>query len=275
MHASLAYLSLEMRTLDAIIIIARHRPPILPVEILFLIRTHLLTSITTNLIHQSYSALHRYQKRLLCTECRSYNEYVYGDDPWMWDPCGCIPAPGSFRFIDKREWLENYLSKKSLRFVREGRGEGEPRLRHSIWRLVGDVLRGFQCTSVHRHQSQLVSLLTLGVERNGIDANSDVLIVPDRDPRHGVLLDDKVRLGRVERELALTVTVPCGLDRGTSAPVPSPMMRGRSSGVYSPVSDLFPVLCSVIISIPLSVVTVLLKVVCWYCKSGAFKCVLL
>ncbi|KAK1220061.1 hypothetical protein PQX77_017187 [Marasmius sp. AFHP31] len=76
MHASLAYLSLETRTLDAIITIA-HPPPILPTEILLL-------------IHQSHSALHRYFRRL-CTECRSYNEYVYGDDPWVWDPCGYLP----------------------------------------------------------------------------------------------------------------------------------------------------------------------------------------
>ncbi|KAK1218022.1 hypothetical protein PQX77_019305 [Marasmius sp. AFHP31] len=108
MHASLAYLSLKTRTLDAIITIA-HPPPILPTEILLLIRTQLLTTVTTHLIHQSHSALHRYFRRLLCTECRSYNEYVYGDDPWVWDPCGCR-APT--KFTDRRQWLENYLSRR-------------------------------------------------------------------------------------------------------------------------------------------------------------------
>ncbi|KAK1234925.1 hypothetical protein PQX77_001860, partial [Marasmius sp. AFHP31] len=198
MHASLAYLSLETRTLDAIII-ARPPPAVLPTEVLLLIRSHLLTTVTTHLIHQSHSALHRYLKRLLCTECRSYNEYIYGDNPWVWDPCGCLLPPTTTKFIDRREWLENYLSRKSLRFVKR---EGEaPRSHHPIWRVVGDVLRGFQCTSVHR-ANQLVSLL---IEGNGSDA--DVLIVPDP----GVPLDDKLRLGRVERELALTVTatVPC------------------------------------------------------------------
>ncbi|KAK1217463.1 hypothetical protein PQX77_019875 [Marasmius sp. AFHP31] len=53
MHASLAYLSLETRTLDAIITIA-HPPPILPAEILLLIRTQLLTTVTTHLIHQGF-----------------------------------------------------------------------------------------------------------------------------------------------------------------------------------------------------------------------------
>ncbi|KAK1221895.1 hypothetical protein PQX77_015275 [Marasmius sp. AFHP31] len=244
MHASLAYLSIETRTLDTII---ARPPPNLPTEILLLIRTHLLTSITTHLIHQSHSALHRYASRLLCTECRSYNEYVYGDDPWVWDPCGCFP-PTPTRFIDRREWLENYLSRKSLRFVsREGESQA-PRSHHPIWRLVEDVLHGFQCTSVHRHRSRLVSLLGVGVEGN----DADVLIVPD--PGVGVLLDDRLRLGRVERELALTVTIPSSADRGTSAP---PMTRRSPPGVSLSVTGLFPVLCSVIISIPLSFVTVL------------------
>ncbi|KAL0066538.1 hypothetical protein AAF712_006340 [Marasmius tenuissimus] len=253
MHASLAYLSTETRTLDAII---AHRPthtPTLPTEILLLIRSRLLLTVTTHLIHQSHSALRRYEntlRHLLCPECRSYNEYVYGDDPWKWEPCGSCGL--NLKFIDRREWLENYLSRKSLRFVSR---EGPPRSHHPIWRLVGDVLHGFQCK------------WALG---NG---NGNVLIVPDRDPP-GVLLDDKLRLGRVERELALTVTVPC-VERGTSMrPVSSPDPMGRSSGVYRTVT-VFPVLCGVIFSIPLSLVTLLLKVVCWYCKPGAFKCVLL
>ncbi|KAK1231256.1 hypothetical protein PQX77_005621, partial [Marasmius sp. AFHP31] len=140
MHASLAYLSPEIRTLDAIIA----RPPpryhsiILPTEILLSIRTHLLTSVTTHLIHQSHSALHRYESRLLCTECRSYNDHIYGDDPWVWDPCGCLPPTTKTKFIDGREWLENYLSRKSLRFVsREGESQA-PRSHHPIWSLVGD-----------------------------------------------------------------------------------------------------------------------------------------
>ncbi|KAK1221899.1 hypothetical protein PQX77_015279 [Marasmius sp. AFHP31] len=278
MHASLAYLSLEIRTLDAIIARPppRHHSIILPTEILLSIRSRLLTSLTSYLIHQSHSALQRYESRLLCTECRSYNDHIYGDDPWVWDPCGCLPPTTKTKFIDRREWLENYLSKKSLRFVK---GKGEPRSHHPIWRVVGDVLHGFQCTSVrvHRHRSWLVSftLTGVGIEGNGNDADTDVLIVPD--PGVGVLLDDKLRLRRVERELALTVTVKGPCVEALSVPSPGPMIMRRRSppGVYSPVSDLFPVLCSVIISIPLSVVTVLLKVVCWYCKPGAFKCVLL
>ena len=293
--------------------------PTLPPEILLLIRAYVLANVTNHLIGQSCSALQRYEntlRHLLCTECRSYNEYIYGDDPWQWEQffgaCGCVrgryfaslsftptdpssltstPSLNPRQFIDRRQWLENYLSRKSLRFVSRRTLDQPPRSHHPIWSLVGDVLQSFQCTSIPQ-TGQLASLHP-PTSSTGAEGN-DVLIVPDVGSfQEGTLLDDwttKLKLRRVERELALTA--PCA-PQGTSLSLPcisttksQPLLFPHSSHLLLPcngagstscisrtVSELFSIFCTVFFAtiwLPLSPAMLLLKVVCWYCKPNVF-----
>ncbi|KAL0571973.1 hypothetical protein V5O48_009975 [Marasmius crinis-equi] len=320
MHASLAYLSEEIRTLDTIIAHPRYRSghtmPILPPEILLLIRGYVLTNVTNHLMAQSHLALQRYEntlRHLLCTECRSYNEYVYGLDLWQWEhfsgACHCVEVQAGYlasspssltipnstpslnpkQFIDRQQWLENYLSRKSLRFLpRRPREQPTPRSQHSIWSLVRNVLEHFQCTSVH-HEARS------GARSDGssyVCEGSDILIVPDvRSPEEGVLLDEwstKLKLRRVERDLALTVYDSQGISSlsltpsvvtAAPSPLPTPPVHLPISTPNVPVisrtvARLFPALCTVLvttISLPVSFVTLILTLVCYYCKPRAFR----
>ncbi|PPQ77025.1 hypothetical protein CVT25_014842 [Psilocybe cyanescens] len=98
MHASLAYLTDEIRTLDDII----HNPsssrkPFLPNEILLMIRGWLFPSMTAQLIEKSVAALEVYEQSLcemLCSDCLAYNVDIYGPDIWNWEQfsCACTPA---------------------------------------------------------------------------------------------------------------------------------------------------------------------------------------
>ncbi|KAH9486334.1 hypothetical protein JR316_0000398 [Psilocybe cubensis] len=98
MHASLAYLTDEIRTIDDII----HYPsstgkPCLPNEILLMIRGWLFPSMTAQFMRQSVSALEAYEYSLcemLCSDCLAYNVDIYGPDIWNWEQfsCACTPA---------------------------------------------------------------------------------------------------------------------------------------------------------------------------------------
>jgi len=162
-HASLAYMSREIQTLDRIISTAYDsRQPILPTEILLLIRTWLSITVTTHLIQQSSTALEAYEKslcELLCADCIAYNLDIYGPDIWQWEQfsgaCACsqednkIEDPHLYpglhgqdryysktptntailnpkQFVDAEHWLEFYLARE-VAFADSYSGHLEPR----------------------------------------------------------------------------------------------------------------------------------------------------
>ena len=171
MHSSLAYVSLELRTLDSII---QRPPPIsnkmrLPPEILLHIRFYLLPIVTNHLMLRSASALAQYEsslRDLLCPDCIAYNQFVYGPDVWQWEhftgSCECVEMtrslshawtfdipekfhvnPDPQEFTTAMDWLEYYLSLESSHLKRQGRTS----CKHSfaIWDVVEEVLRDHGC----------------------------------------------------------------------------------------------------------------------------------
>jgi hypothetical protein len=186
MHASLAYLSPQLQTFNFIIALhSRHGRSFnskksilhLPTELLFLIRHHLIAAMTAHLRARSASALKQYEyslRSVLCEECISYNEDIFGADVWQWThfsgPCGCstsvrnantllksppplphhyhpVPfAPGIHQFTDPNQWLESYLSLEAIKLVGSPTlsGPGNPTTT-PIWNLVHNILREFGC----------------------------------------------------------------------------------------------------------------------------------
>ncbi|KAG7099784.1 hypothetical protein E1B28_001596 [Marasmius oreades] len=323
MHTSLAYFSNEIRTVDAIISYPfhrfRHSKPILPREILLHIRSYLHTNVTKDLMMQSYSALQRYEntlRHLLCTECLSYNEYVYGDDLWQWEDfsgaCRCIegvyiasrpsyttanassltqtPSLNPKRFVGRRQWLEYYLSRKSLRFIqRKPLDQSTPsRSQPTIWSLVRRVLHQyFQCVSIH-------DISPLPPSCSGSNEGSDILIVPVPDlAGTGILSDEcttKVKLERVERDLGLTVPYDLRSTLSSQMYPASPALSSTAPSmlsflsyppelphVFRAVANVIPILCTVLIttiSLPVSFLTLVLTLVCYYLKPRAFTILL-
>ncbi|KAJ3875333.1 hypothetical protein F5051DRAFT_378020, partial [Lentinula edodes] len=188
MHASLAYLSDELRTMDSII--SSHNACSLPLELLFLIRAQLLIQVTDHLIFRSSSALQRYETSLqymLCPECIAYNQDVYGNDIWGWEQflgaCACFtaknpsisspivlrrmdphlsnysisspPTLNPKKFTNRHHWLEFYLSMKALRLIRRCTSEGTVvgDYERVIWDLVSNVLEGYGCQSIRAHRA--------------------------------------------------------------------------------------------------------------------------
>lgn len=182
MHASLAYHSDELRTIDSIISETSIFAPrssvrlAIPPEVLLLIRSHLFLNITNTLITRSTSALQRYETslcHLLCSECIEYNQEIYGQDIWQWErfsgACGCgdiqvvrprifamgiaaaclrssptsSPAPNPKQFMDRHHWLEYYLSRKSVKVQKLLKASGDSSA--IIWDVVSDVLEDFGC----------------------------------------------------------------------------------------------------------------------------------
>ena len=155
MHACLAHLSPQIRTMDSIIrasprISAPHTVA-LPTEILLLIREWLFPLIKTQLVQQSTVALEAYEhslRNLLCPDCIVYNLDIYGPNVWQWEhfrgPCSCLetlnpprtgleqpPTPIALTrrthnnpkpFRDAQHWLGTHLSKEAaalgVQFVR-------------------------------------------------------------------------------------------------------------------------------------------------------------
>lgn len=141
--------------------------PNLPIEILLIIRAHLVALLMSHHLTESESALTRYEERrrsVLCPDCRSYNEYVFGSDVWTWEgpsgPCLCHKgglsaaltrqAYGSDMdlqpFTTRGEWVESHLS-RSLADI-HGPGSG------TIWKAVEGFLCGLGCELVALHPKQ-------------------------------------------------------------------------------------------------------------------------
>ncbi|KAF9074992.1 hypothetical protein BDP27DRAFT_1316309 [Rhodocollybia butyracea] len=273
MHASLAYLSPELRTMDSIIS-SSHTSPRIPLELLLLIRSYLLVHATDHLIFRSSAALQRYEKSLrylLCSECTAYNEHVYGSDIWEWQQfsgaCACFASSisssiflqgmnSSFpnfsplnpkKFTNRHHWLEFYLSMKAVRFTR--RSGSQPKI---IWELVSRVLDDFGCQSVHTEERQLDS----------------VLVVPYK---HFPEVNEEYCLKRVDRDLALSVEYTMSpLLRLPSNPNSEPSLTVDSVTTWSAVPSI-QVFFLTVISLPLSILTMTITVVCFYATPFAFR----
>ncbi|KAJ7922899.1 hypothetical protein B0H13DRAFT_2185516, partial [Mycena leptocephala] len=167
MHAALAHISPELREFDLLAfgklrmrpVSRRHSLSSMPIEILLLIRSHMLPVLIAYFIAISATSLQHYEAslcRLICPQCRMFNEYVYGLDVWKWHlagPCSCAPNTARMhrlanpkQFRDRHHWLETYLSRKSLRF--RGLSPQSSPSSTAIWDVVSDVLRDFGCEAI-------------------------------------------------------------------------------------------------------------------------------
>ncbi|KAJ4002190.1 hypothetical protein F5050DRAFT_1718198 [Lentinula boryana] len=310
MHVSLACSSGELRTMESIINFSRSGCS-LPVELLLLIRAHLLIELTDHLIVRSSSALQRYEtslRYLLCPECIAYNQEVFGNDVWGWEQfsgaCACfntryrsISSPIAIRrmnsssptlsfhtldpkkFTNRHHWLEFYLSMKAHRLIQNhpyrGSVGGDSK---AIWDLVSRVLEGYGCQSIRAHRSYAgrdLALSSRGVE--------SCLIVPQE--RLLGVTEDCTTLQRVERDLALSVEYDsrptCGtvsklprIERlsfgcGTSDRRSSVISKGKFA--LSKVANSLQTVFLTALSIPLSIVTLFLTIVCFYYRPWAFR----
>ncbi|KAF9451395.1 hypothetical protein P691DRAFT_807939 [Macrolepiota fuliginosa MF-IS2] len=152
LHSALANISHEVATVDNIIT----TPARLPTELLLIIRTHLLNTLTTHHFLESTRALAEYEailQRLLCPDCISYNHDIYGPDIWQWQqfsgPCNCVQKPSTSpnppvnpqQFSSPYHWLEHHLSLQAAQFYPASSSSSPP----PIWDVVTDVLHRYHC----------------------------------------------------------------------------------------------------------------------------------
>ncbi|KAJ4485665.1 hypothetical protein J3R30DRAFT_3441069 [Lentinula aciculospora] len=315
MHASLAYLSGELRTMDSII--NAHSTYSLPLELLLLIRQYLLIEVTDHLILCSSTALQRYEmslRYLLCPECIAYNQDVYGNDVWEWEQfsgaCACftatryrsisslialrrldsllsgsmISSPASLnpkKFTNRHHWLEFYLSMKALRLFSSRSSPdslvGDPKV---IWDLVSSVLEGYGCQNVRARHSSLDRRFMLSS-----GGHECCLVVPQE--RFSVVTEhSSTTLKRVERDLALAVeydSLPTprtisklgrierfSFDYSLSDHRSDPMIAKGKFALSKIANSLQSILLTTL-SIPLSIVTLVLTVICFYSRPWAFR----
>lgn len=261
MHASLAHISQELRTMDLIIQNASNAS--LPTEILIIIRGWLFPTVTAQLLAQSAAALLAYEKSLrglLCPDCVAYNLDIYGPDVWHWEQfsgaCACleIVEPGrqahdhgsrgdhlkpSFdiinpkQFYDSFQWLEHHLSNQITLPVyttikhhsyHHSAMVKTARLT-SIWDVVDNVLREFDCKV--NHESDDVRAYNPGHSKPKRDT---VQIIPLQRNLDSTGADETdanwhayTLLRRASRDLGLLLEYPQSFDASRS--VASPFRR--------------------------------------------------
>ncbi|KAK0505733.1 hypothetical protein EDD18DRAFT_3962 [Armillaria luteobubalina] len=297
MHASLAYLSDEVRTLDSVITSKSPLPSsrssllAMPTEILLLIRSHLLLAVTNELIDHSASALKRYESSLrvlLCSDCIAYNQDVYGKDMWEWEQfsgaCSCVdvatprihhlptPTINPKRFVDRVHWLEHYLSRKSLRLLR-GRSNPSTSSQDVIWEAVSVVLENFGCKVV-MGSSRCRRFFPLLRDTN-------VVVVPEMECESWWLTG--VTLNRVDRDLGLSLHHPNTLEDPVDGVLPLPSvsrsfrysqqkqtLTPRSSILRPTIVNISDAL-SALFAIPIAFATFILAILCFYSRPGAFR----
>lgn len=307
MHAALAYLSDEIRTVDEAIALRRTLPHSvmlrssflsLPPELLSIIRSHLLLAITAQLMDRSVTALQRYESTLrvlLCPDCIAYNQEVFGRCIWNWEQfsgaCGCLqrgwrlnnvsiaqPISSTInpkQFVDRGHWLEYYLSRKSLRFL-QGRTTSPKRSPEIIWDAVSVVLQEFNCKLVsakERRRRQMcrdVTVVPRVVENVPMDGHADEWM-------------NGVALNRVDRDLGLSLhdsafcsEEPCHpLSPSPSRPYHSAYQKLHSwnyeLACVQPTLDSLTSLISTLLTIPVAFTTLFLTIVCLYSRPGAFR----
>ncbi|KAJ7110311.1 hypothetical protein C8R43DRAFT_163685 [Mycena crocata] len=286
MHAALAQICPQLREFDRAafgklrVRPLSHLPSLssMPTEILLLIRSKMLPILIAHLIAISATSLQRYEaslRQLICPQCIFYNEYVYGLDVWKWHllgPCSCpsnaarTRGPNPTQFRDRHHWLENYLSRKSLRF----RGLTSPS--STIWDVVTDVLGEFGCEAVRMNAKRRAAGM---VFLSRWDRQS-ILIVPLHPTSKDVLLI------RLERDLGLSLdynepyhrfpNFPTSLNIcvATELAPPTHLSSDATTFLLQFLQSIAGPL-TVAISLPFSFITLLLTVLCYYCKPGALR----
>ncbi|KAF8079081.1 hypothetical protein FPV67DRAFT_94937 [Lyophyllum atratum] len=309
MHTSLAYLSPEIQTLDSIlqdsftgklnIIPARLR---IPTELLLIIRNHLLPAVTAHLFERSTQALAQYEsflRKLLCQECLSYYQEVYGPDIWGWEQftgaCSCRVAKDGFdegfgehtekyrdlwsqeqSFPNCSTWLELYLSFESSRLA------DYPTSFHSIWDVVSVVLGVYGCQLKDNVTQSSKHRLFLPFQRIKItvDIPTPVTIVPATsalpgDARHSA----PAILHRADRDLCLSFAYEMGLEiwrerSHSRSRFYSKFSPTFTSKIESQISAVFASISRAIVaalSLPLTFATIAMAVVCYYSNSRALR----
>ncbi|KAJ6486123.1 hypothetical protein C8R47DRAFT_529584 [Mycena vitilis] len=305
MHAALAHVSPELREFDLLafgklrrrVLSRRQSLSSMPIEILLLIRTHILPVLIAHFIAISSTSLQHYEaslRRLICPQCRLFNEYVYGLDVWKWHlagPCSCaaiIPRvrrrPNPKQFRDRHHWLETYLSRKSLRF--RGLSAQSPSSSAAIWNIVSDLLGVFGCEVIRMDSGRRGPGMPL---LSRWDRQS-ILVVPAQSTRASLGAQEycswtvPVLLGRLERDLGLSrdYSEPCrgatdlsarsytAVERATSTLSPSddaPVVRE----ILAQILDAIAAPLTAIFSILLSFVTLFFTVLCYYSRPGALR----
>jgi len=248
MHASLAYLSHEVITMDSIIrdhsaTLSLTTQTYLPTELLILIRADLFSIIAEELVAESAAALLEYEealRELLCVDCAEYNQDIYGPDVWQWErfsgPCMCVMgkykmqqghrsrrsdmfSPNPTQFFNSQHWLEARMSRVALRFLHNQRKSSSG----FIWDIVADVLHEYGCEVAHLSDDGSAALsngqgrgtmTAIGCTR---DFNRDqVQITIPEDRRSGDSWMIQAILLRANRELGLGQRYPDLFHRTTS-----------------------------------------------------------
>ncbi|KAG6846051.1 hypothetical protein H0H87_006415 [Tephrocybe sp. NHM501043] len=311
MHTSLAYLSPELRTFDSILqdsfdgtLRMQSASIMLPPEILLTIRLHLLPTITTHLFKRSAHALSRYEthlRKLLCQECLSYNQEVYGPDVWGWGhftgACLCRGIRNRIdesltehcrvleycelwnegrAFPDCSTWLELYLSFESSRLV------GCPNSMDSIWDVVGLALKDHGCRLSDRMTQPLNRYRSSSLKGMKImlDIPTPVVIIPERSTYSLDSISSSsgsVALHRVERDLGLSCAYERGLEMWKDArshagihPVPDTPQTIKSC-IQSQAAEIISTMTTVVVvavSLPITLATVALTLVCFYSSNS-------
>ncbi|KAH0591232.1 hypothetical protein H2248_001324 [Termitomyces sp. 'cryptogamus'] len=310
MHTSLAYLSPELRTFDAILQHAfngtlRTTPLkiVLPTEILLMIRLHLLPTVTTHLFRRSTRALARYEaslRILLCQDCLSYNQEVYGPDIWGWEHfSGACSCRGNWNKVDDCQteyrhaleycdlwdqkkafpecstWLELYLSLESSRLI-----YCRCSIR-SIWDVVTVALKDHGCRVYEQRPPPTSSYCLLRGMKIILDIPTPIVIVPDHQT---ISLDSEsgpIALRRANRDLGLSFAYERGLQMwkdvrpNTRFHTQSSNKPSFASHVHTQAMEIVSTMSTAVVvavSLPITLATVALAVVCFYSpKSRALR----
>ena len=299
----------------------------LPTEILIIIRSWLFPIITAQLLAQSATALLAYEKslqNLLCSDCVAYNLDIYGTDIWHWEqfsgPCACLGVvePGRQgqaqsrsskqtlphfgmlnpkQFYDSLQWLEHHLSNETaLRTIKypgyHRSASPDSVLPTSIWDIVNDVLREFNCeinpesdayNRIERGQSKnkrdIVQIIPLQHDRLESEKSTEIETEIDANWRA------YISLRRASRDLGLLLEYPQYFDASRSIASPSTRRctNSESSDTFVPsfyhhpkdlVSEVFCFItpfAAAFFSLPITFATLTLTILCFYSKPQSFR----
>ncbi|KAJ7103064.1 hypothetical protein B0H15DRAFT_191685 [Mycena belliarum] len=284
MHAALAYVSPELREFDLLAFGTLRKRTVsrslslssLPPEMLLLIRSHLLPVLIAYFMETSASFLRDYEaslRRLICSQCTFYNEFVYGRDVWMWrlsGPCPCAPhAPLTRRLVnprqfrDRHHWLEVHLSRQSLRF--RGLSSQYSTSPSAIWDMVTVVLSefGYEPALLSRRDRQ--SILVSPLPSNPIPQQMAPLVLRRLERGLGLAWDYREPL-HTSLGTTPSQTVHCTYAHASEqadAPISPIFLPYHLHGIPTHLSTIFSTL--------ISFVTLFFTVLCYYMKPGALR----
>lgn len=213
LHAALAAISPEVATVDYII----RSPARLPPELLVIIRTHLLAAITTQLFLDSTRALTEYEaalQRLLCPDCISYNQDIFGPDVWQWQqfsgPCACVQTtytrPSKLtsildpqQFVNPHHWLEHHLSLR----VKALHPSAAHSSQSTIWDVVLNVLHRYHCEPIRDRFDDFRALERSVISRNGVYTFSHRRFIDFHSPFRRVQPPPTIRIRPLQHALRL------------------------------------------------------------------------